>query len=185
MLDGTSLVVKVKLCKPDSLVFRHKLERPRYIPHHPFLHHISSNYQSPSSLFRPCIMCAVETTKRPNRKHTFYMPPLNLSHFLGKHLLFYFLGSRTPELKLMNGWNMIQELTVWIISENSRLNLLKQLGRTDRRTHLDAEIWFCSTLNVVWTLEPVLATIPGQAEVRILIRSIFAGLDSVTHGAGR
>ena len=52
-------------------------------------------------------------------------------------------------------------------------------------THLEAEIGFRGTLNVVWTLEPVLAAIPGQAEVRILIRSISAGLDSITHGAGR
>ena len=97
------LGVRIKFCKPDSLVFRHKLERPRYIPHHPLLHHISSNYQSPNSLFRPCIMCAFKTTKLTNRKNTFCMPPLNLSHFLGKLLLFYFLGSRTPDLKFMVG----------------------------------------------------------------------------------
>ena len=52
-------------------------------------------------------------------------------------------------------------------------------------THLEAEIGFRGTLNVVWTLEPVLAAIPGQAEVRILIRPISAGLESITHGAGR
>ena len=135
MIHHYSLGVQIKFCKPDSLVFRHKLERPRYIPHHPLLHHISSNYQSPNSLFRPCIMCAFKTTKLTNRKNTFCMPPLNLSHFLGKLLLFYFLGSRTPDLKFMVGmWlkNLQFESYLRIQkSSESRLNLLKQLGQTE------------------------------------------------------
>ena len=89
----------------------------------------------------------------------------------------------------INGWNVNQELTIWIISENSeefwvKTELVKTI-RTDRRTNLYAEICFCGTLNVIWTLQPVLAAIPRKAEVRILIRSISAGLDSITHGGGR
>lgn len=90
-------------------------------------------------------MCAVETTKRPNTKHTSYRPPLNLSHFLGKHLLFYFLGSRTPDLKLMVGmWikNLQFESYLRIQkSSESRLNLLKQLGQTEGLTFMQRSVF--------------------------------------------